>query len=196
MFVEDVLHIINDTKYTLLSVSSSELLRVTLVVHNLNEENDTGTYYCRAFLQDGTVLDSPNYLELKESDAYSEGITCPPNLVVKSSMSVCAIPYITTTPGVSTTSSPSPTPSPSPTYSSTVLRPTTPSHIAATTRSVASTNATVSLPTMATSSPVPILYIIIGLVGFLAILCVIMGFVICLMWRKARNKGIINITLL
>lgn len=184
MYDEDVFEITNNSKYTLESVSSLELLRVTLVVHNLNEENDTGTYYCRAFLLDGTILDSPHGFELKESSVYAEGLPCSPNVALKSGMSVCAIPYIPTTPDVSTT-----TPSPSPIHSTTVLLPTisvTPAGIA-----TVSTSSAVTLPNVATSnsSPIPILYIIIGLVGFLATMCIVLGFVICLLCKRVRNKG-------
>lgn len=187
IFDEDVLEITDNSKYTLESVASTEILRVTLTVNNLNEENDTGTYYCRAFLLDGTMLDSPNSFELKESEAYEvQPFPCSPNVALKSAMSVCARPYIpTTTEDVSTT------PSPSPTYSTMVLLPTTSRTPAAGITTMPSSTM-FALPTVASSnsSPIPILYIVIGPLGFLTTMCIIMGFVICLLCKRGvRNQG-------
>ena len=183
IFDDDVVEITNSSKYTLYSVASTEMLSVTLRVNNLEEETDTGAYFCRAFLIDGTMLDSPNAFELKESETYQQAFSCSPNVSLKSSMSVCAIPYVRATVGISTTTS-----DPSTTYSSIMLLPTnTATPAAITVGAEMSSSATTSSPSR--QSSIPILYIIIGLVGFLGMMCVVLVFVICFMCKCMRKKS-------
>lgn len=180
IFDEDVLEIANSSKYTLQSVFSTEMLRVTLRIKNLNEETDIGTYYCRAFLLDGTVLHSPNAFELKERSFYEEGFPCSPNVAIKSAISVCARPYVPTTPDVSTT------PAPSPTYTTMLLLPTT---------TATPDEAEMSFSTMGSLQTVgppklSILYIGLGACVIInVIVCIIFGFVTCIMCKRAWNKG-------
>lgn len=176
IFDDDVVEkITNSSKYTLHSVASTEMLRVILRIDNLDEENDTGSYFCRAFLMDGTMLHSPNAFQLKGREVYEGGFMCGADVVLKSAMSVCArpVPVVPATPDPLTTGI--------------LLLSTT---TATTVMSSSSNGSTASTVSSSSRPSIPIPYIIIALVVFLAcILVAILVFVICVMWNWIKNKG-------
>lgn len=182
MFDTNVLEIANSTKYMLTEVSDMEKLSMTLIVQDLNEENDVGTYWCRAFLLDGTMLFSPNSFELKTSDMYTAAFACPLNVPLRRSTSTCA-QIIGPTPTTSTVlleSSPLPT----------ITLPSIIQNEEYTTLTVEATLTSMPIKTGPSESfQRSILYIIIGLVGFLFLLCLVFVLTICFLCKKVKIKG-------
>ena len=166
IFDEDALEITNSSKYTLTKKNSEGELTVALTINDLNEDNDTGTYWCRGFLLDGTMLSSSNSLELKSSDMYLP-LVCP-HSTLKYSMSMCA-QSIVTTPVVSSISSPQPLP--------TNELPFRTTHVYLDTTSPSELN------------HLPILYIIVGFVGFLIFICIVLAFIVCFLCKRVGSKG-------
>lgn len=182
IYDEDVLEITNNSKYSLDKTSSEEKLSVTLTVHNLNEDNDTGTYWCRAFLLDGSMLISPFSFELKTSDMYTS-FPCRVNVTIKNSVSACAriiTPTPTTVYDVS---------SPLPTNMYTLLSPTTVGSTKGITQATGPTSVYFEQTVPSGSTQLPILYIVVGLVGFLTLICVLLALVICLLCKRVRIRG-------
>ena len=174
IFGSDVVEITNSSKYALQETSTGGMLGVRLTVNDLDEDKDTGTYWCRAFLLDGTMLFSPNFFKLNEMSEYVGEFACGEQLVIKSSMSVCARPLVHD----DLTTSPMPMPSPSP--------------ITGTVFSTTEGGTETLMPTLSTSSRLmSVLYVVIGLVAFLSIaicLVFVLGFVICLRRKCIRDK--------
>ena len=168
MFDEsDVVEITNSSKYSLRSSDTREQLSVMLTIHNLSEDDDTGSYWCRGFLLDGRWLSSPDSFVLKTSDMYSN-IVCP-DVTFKNTMLTCAQVYVS--PAITT-------------YSTNEL----------TTDNIHTTEylkETIDITTVATPAPpeMHVLYIIIGMIAFLTAMCLLLAFVICLLCKRVRNKG-------
>ena len=174
-----MLDITSSSKYSLLNKSSEDRLNMTLIISNLNEHDDQGTYWCQGFLLDGTMLSMSNSFHLTRSMYYVG--KCADNLVIKSAMSSCA-PFAVSTPtasAVTDTSSPMTTDEMS----------TTPFE----TETSVNESQNVSIPTLPSDSgsknPIPTLYIIIGMVGFLSIMCIALAFIICFLCKRVTVKG-------
>lgn len=180
MNTDDVLDITSSSKYRLVNKSSEDRLNVTLIISNLNEEDDLGTYWCQGFLQDGTMLSMSNSFHLLRSSDYLD--PCRNNLVIRSITSSCAWPSPVSTPTASVVSDNS-----SPMMTTDGLILTT----YETETSIKEGQNTSTIPTGSSpgSNSVPILYIIIGIVGFLSIMCIVLGFIICFLWRRVTVKG-------
>ena len=176
IYGEDVLEITNSSKYTLLKKSNERELTIILTVNDLNEENDTGSYWCRAFLLDGTMLISPNSFELKTSNMYF--LPCRADVIVKSSISVCA-QQITSTSATTLVTSPSPHPTASPGFEMTDRA----TELFITTDYLQQTTFPSAL------SHLPTLYVVVGPVGFLILVCALLALVVCFLCKKIRNKG-------
>lgn len=178
IFAEDVIEIRNSTKYTLYERVTSGELSVVLKISNLTEDIDMGTYWCRAFLLDGRMLIPANSFELKSSETYPQNIACRPH-PIKSAMTTCARVFVSTT----TASSPSTTMEPF------FLTTTGVMGGYKIDRSEGYTTIGQSPSTMSSGShEIPTLYIVIGLIGFLAAICTMLAFVICLLCRRVQKK--------
>ena len=183
IYGEDVLEITDDSKYNLDMRSNEKELIVILTVNDLNEENDTGTYWCRGFLLDGTALLSPNSFQLRTSKNWYKG-PCNANVTLKNSISVCAeLINSTQTTSVSSSMS-SPLPLPTNIFS---LPPE--SGITNDIMGFTTTDDRLHTTFPPELDQLPVLYIIIGIVGFLVLICAVLAFVICLLCKKVRNKG-------
>ena len=172
VFDEDTVEISNSSKYSLNETVRSGVLSVVLKIHDLNEDTDAGTYWCRGFLMDGRMLIPTNSFQLKSSETYLDN-ECRLDQILRSAMSTCArvvVSDLTTTPVVSFTNVTSDTYT---TFS-------------------AESSTTVSqfgFTTVSPGSSVPVTYVVIGLIGFLCAICIMLGFVICLLCRKVRHKS-------
>ena len=166
----------NNSKYTFHKISSEENLTVVLTINDLNEKNDTGYYWCRAFLLDGTMLSSTTSFELKTMDRYGE-LACRIDVIVKNSFSVCAIPtnlVFTITPSSPTRKA---TQSPASVMTNEILKTV-----------VFSASDPTSTISPSGTHQVRVFYIIIGLVGFLILLCALLAFIVCLLCKKVRKN--------
>lgn len=180
-FDDDVLDITSSSKYRLVNKSSEDRLNVTLIISYLNEEDDQGTYWCRGFLLDGTMLSMSNSFQLLRSADYVG--PCPDNLALKNVMSLCAWPFAVSTPtasAVSDISSPMTTDG----LNLTTFETGTPIKEGQNVSTIPT-----ALPSDSESNSIPILYIIIGMVGFLSIMCIVLGFIICFLCRRVTVKG-------
>lgn len=184
---EHATQLTESSKYTLVPKTSLEGLEVQLTVNDLGDE-DVGTYWCQASVEDKhgvQLLSASESVELEEMNWFEVNLINNECMtILRNSDARCA--SILVTPPSATTTLPEPTLSPSPSPE-------------------AHTGIVTQLWT--TSQPVPvsatppglfqtssiILYAVLGLVGFLAIACVLLIVVVTVLCRRrcaSRNvKG-------
>ena len=193
------------SKYTLVPTDSAEGLEVQLTVNNLGD-GDAGTYWCQAAVEDKhgvQLLSTSESVVLEDMDWFEANFILNRCMhVLKNSDIRCA--SILVTPPSATTTLPEPTLSSSIVYHSPSLSPS--SSLYPSPLSVPETYAETiytQLPTTQPASATPpsglfqtssvILYAVLGLVGFLAIACVILIAVVAVLCRRkcaSRNmKG-------
>ena len=181
------------SKYALVPTDSAEGLEVQLTVNDLGD-GDAGTYWCQAAVEDKLgvqLLSTSESVVLEDMNWFETNIILNKcRHVLRNSDIRCA--SILVTPPSATTTLPEPTLSSSIVYHSPSLSPSSslyPSPLSATTTQSAS--ATPPSGLFQTSSV--ILYAVLGLVGFLAIACVILIAVVAVLCRRkcaSRNmKG-------
>lgn len=185
---ENAIQITESSNYTLVPKNLTEGFQVQLTVNNLGAE-DVGTYWCQASVEDMhgvQLLSRSESLKLEEESYFdSQLIDNKCAIVLRNSVIRCASilitpPTVTTTlpePSLSSTLYPSPSSSPE-----------------------TSTETATQLPTTQTVSATPsglfqtssvILYAVLGLVGFLAIACVLLiVIVVVLCRRKCASRDI------
>ena len=184
--VENATQLTNSSKYALNRKLVTNGLEIKLTVRNLGDE-DVGRYWCQASVadMDGVqLLSTSESVELEDKDYFeSQLITNACHFVLRNSAFRCASvlvpPAMPTTPPEPSTpypsSSPTPSsmPSPSPSPPPTTLPPTSPP------------NLTPPLPTKSLfETSAGILYAVLGLVGFLAIACILLIVVVILLCRR------------
>lgn len=181
---ENGIQLTNSSKYTLVPTVLAEGLEVQLTVNDLGDE-DAGTYWCQASVEDMhgvQLLSTSESVELQEPRWFeSNFITNKCMRVLRNSDTRCAS-ILVTPPSVTTTL-------PEPSLSSSVLYPS-PSSTPET-----HTETVTQLPTTQPVSATPsssglfqtssvILYAVLGLVGFLAIACVLLIVIVAVLCRR------------
>ncbi len=117
-FAEDTVRIENSIKYSVTQRQMSDGVGVSLIVNDLNEDNDTGMYWCQATVgPENTLLTQSEAFTLYGADFYRFiPFQCPTNLFLRSNDYGCAEVMIIE-PEVSTMPpSLTPTPTPSTTF--------------------------------------------------------------------------------
>jgi hypothetical protein len=181
---ENATQLTESSKYTLEPEVSAEGLGVQLRVNDLGDE-DVGTYWCQASVEDKSgmqLLTTSESVELREMNWFnsiSDMVACMG--VLRNSNIRCASILVTPPPSVTTTTLPD-----TPTPSSSALYPSPSSAPEIRTETI-STQLPTTQPTMPsglfeTSSI--ILYAVLGLVGFLAIACVLLIVIVALLCRR------------
>ncbi len=175
------------SKYTLVPTVSAEGLEVQLTVNDLGDE-DVGTYWCQASVEDKSgvqLLTTSESVELEEMSWFETNyITNKCVRVLRNSDIRCASILVTPPPSVTTTTLPD-----SPTPSSSVLYPSPSSAPEIGTETV-STQLPTTQPVSATmpsglfETSSIILYAVLGLVGFLAIACVLLIIIVAMLCRR------------
>ena len=196
---EDTILLTNSTKYILMSYNEDDISGIQLTVYDLNEDDDSGFFWCQGFVSDGSLSISA-VLELHNLEYYP--VRAPPcSRVVRNSVPTCAS-LVILTPEVSTTQIP--------TTSETSFPPTTTQSVSSYTPTFTSVVTTERFP-ISSSLPTTVsatqgtqqpedksnffetsqftLYIVLGLVSCLGIICLCLAVVIIVLCRK-RCQGI------
>ena len=147
----------NSSKYTLVPVTIMNGAGVRLTVHNLTEGEDTGYYWCQAYVSDSSqILSESSAFLLRDQTSYLD-FPCPG--IFRNGNTKCAtlmeVPTESPTDLVST-----------PTEQSTTVTP----------------------PRNPSQSSELILYSVLGLVGFLILICVSLAVVILILCRKRCQR--------
>lgn len=187
---ENITLLSNSSKYTLLPYSMEKISGIQLVVHDLDEEKDSGYFWCQGFVSDGSLSIS-SVLKLLTQMSYPENAPAC-RQVVRNSIPTCAsvitLPPEGLTTLVLTTSKPSP---PFTTLGSTpVSTPTVMDPLSAFTtgESSASIMEQTGPPSSFEMSEF-VLYVVIGLVTSLVVICICLAVVIIILCKK-RCQGI------
>ena len=184
------MQLINSTKYTLSPHTNNGNTGVQLTVHDLNVAEDMGSYWCQGVVPDGSLTTS-DVFELFDETEYHN---FPCNQILRRSSTTCA--SIIRLSSVTTTQAPPLTTLPQTTPPETTTHPTlSPTPLFITKQETTST--IVSTEFTAPTSPGPmyvsdsqlVLYVVLGLVGFLGIVCVALGVVIVLLCRRRVNTN-------
>lgn len=191
---ENATQMTESSKYTLEPKILTEGLEMLVTVNDLGAE-DVGTYWCQASVEDKNgvqLLSRSESVQLEEESYFSsQYISNPCTFVLRNSDIRCASILITP-PTVTTTL-------PEPSLSSSILYPS-PSPLSSPETSISSETAATQIPTTQPVSATPsgmfqtssvILYAVLGLVGFLAIACVLLiVIVVVLCRRKCASRDI------
>ena len=189
----------NSSNYTIEPVYVDGVLEMRLTVHNLNDD-DVGSYWCQASVIDAhglQLLSTSEALVLMDEDSF-EGIDNGCNFILKSANTRCASILVTKTVSVApttfyeptTTPSLPPTTQPSPTTLPPPTTPTFPQRPPSLFESSSPTTPTFpQRPPSLFESSSGILYAVLGLVGFLAIVCVLLVVIVIVLCRRRCGKA-------
>ena len=192
---ENATQLTESSKYTLEPKILSNGLEIELTVNNLGAE-DVGTYWCQASVEDAhgvQLLSTSESVKLEEESYFdSQFINNKCTFTLRNSDIRCAS-ILFTPPSVTTTL---PEPSVSSVASSVLYPSPTPEALIETASQLPTTqplSATSSSPKAQLQTSSIILYAVLGLVGFLAVVCVLLTVVVVVLCRRkcaSRNmKG-------
>lgn len=207
---EGTIYLANSSKHLQMNHSISGGVGLTLTISNLTD-NDAGSYWCQPFAADGSFyLSASSSLSIRKEEFYGEipfecirralrnaetgcattrdfpepVSTIPPSSFVDAVLSsisatTSSLP-LSSLPSTTSTYSPSPTP-----------HAESPSALSGLNSSASSSSSPSSeLPTARPESNISqiILYAVLGLVGFLAIICILLCIIIVRLCRKRSQK--------
>lgn len=185
---ENATQLTESPKYTLVPTVSAEGLEVQLTVNDLGDE-DVGTYWCQASVEDKNgvqLLSTSESVELQEMSWFESNLITNKCMRVLRNSDIRCASILVTPPSSVTTTTQLPD---SPTLSSSSLYPS-PSSAPGTHTETVSTQLPTTQPVSATvpsglfQTSSIILYAVLGLVGFLAVACVLLIVIVAVLCRR------------
>ena len=184
---ENATQLTESSKYKLEPTASAEGLEVQLTVNDLGDE-DVGTYWCQASVEDKSglqLLSTSESVELQEMSWFESNFIMNKCMhVLRNSDIRCASILVTPPSSVTTTTTQLPD---SPTLSSSVVYPSpspTPKTYTVSPQLPTTQPVSATAPSGLFQTSSIILYAVLGLVGFLAIACVLLIIVVAMLCRR------------
>ncbi len=179
----------NSTKHQLLPHTEGGTSGLQLTIHRLTEAEDTGSYWCQGIVPDGSLTTSDTF-ELRAEEEYMF-FSFPCRTILRRSNPSCAsviqLPTVPPPTTLTQTTPPHTTLQPTPLHT-----PIPVTNNPETTPFATTIDVTQYTPPFLVSDSQLILYVVLGLVGFLGVICMALGVVIVLLCRRRCQENSLN----